>query len=484
MKDRSVWSPIHFWGVPKHARSVKQVKLGMEHGQMETKMVSRVGSILLGLAVIATFVASSDAQARQRSQKPAAPSGPRLDYRQEKELKDAIGYLDEVEGTLNAIDEKTKGMQVGDASVPMQDVQNYVATKDKCVQRLGYAETRLTKLPADHPNVKPELERMAKLKEQLAATEKRLNELSGALGKVVEQGASAGYKADFARLKEIAQMFGEPQDLQTHPQRAIETIRQMPAAKKERERIEQTYANLLKQETAESRNMAGVLHHFDDNFGRYEQATNAYAAEAPAAIQDDIDQVLKMADDAVKNQRHLYFGEQGGVKQRLGIAQTHYDVFAAIAPDSAATVTAKQNLDAARAKVKEMKASLNDAIVAANNVPEETYSGADKAQLIELVKKKWSESGVASPVLKVGINSQQWQRNTRWEWNRSNAWEKVDKSFIQGHVIVKQDDKTAVIHYVNLVKDHLANDQITAHFFEDPKLEPDVSRKLAAAKVK
>jgi len=66
-------------------------------------------------------------------------------------------------------------------------------------------------------------------------------------------------------------------------------------------------------------------------------------------------------------------------------------------------------------------------------------------------------SGITSPVLKVGINSQNWQRSTRWEWNRSNAWEKVDKSHVQGFVIVKQDDKTELLIFVTpkIVKDTL-----------------------------
>ena len=114
-----------------------------------------------------------------------------------------------------------------------------------------------------------------------------------------------------------------------------------------------------------------------------------------------------MGDDAVKNKRPLYFGDNGGVKQHLNWAQKRYAILAAIKPDAAETAAEKKKLDDAQTKVKEMKASLTDSIIENNKVPPEQYNGPDKAQLIELVKKKWSESGVKGDVLKIGINSRQ-----------------------------------------------------------------------------
>ncbi len=109
--------------------------------------------------------------------------------------------------------------------------------------------------------------------------------------------------------------------------------------------------------------------------------------------------------------------------------------------------------------------------------PAEQCNGADKEELIALVKAKWAEASVDAEVLKMGINSTDWRRDTRWEY-ASKTWSKVDQSRIQGFVIVKAGDDMAVVHYINLVKDHMAGDKITAWNLDDPKAEPDVSQKL------
>jgi hypothetical protein len=278
-------------------------------------------------------------------------------------------------------------------------------------------------------------------------------------------------------------MYANPGVIEAQPATAVDIIMQMGPAKAERRRIADKYVDLLKQTTQEARDMNGALNHFDKVFGEFEQKLNQFAGNAPAAIDADIEEALKMGRDAVEHKRHMYFGENGGVAQRLGWAWTKLRLLEAAAPGSPQTVAAKRRLDSAEKEVKSMQASLLDAIVQSNQPPVETYQGSDKDRLIGLVKTKWAESGVAAPVLKMGINSQNWRRETRWEW-RTSAWYKVDISRIQGFVIVKLDDKLAGIHYINLVKDHLAGDRIDAYFFNDPKEELDVLYKLPAANVK
>jgi hypothetical protein len=289
---------------------------------------------------------------------------------------------------------------------------------------------------------------------------------------------------EFERLREMGQSFGNPQILNTQPESAIELIKQMAPAKAERQRLATKYAEALKQKSRDADQKNRVLRYFDGQFGNFEKAVNDFAAAAPEQINKDVDDALKMGQEAVANKRPLYFGEKGGVRQHLTWAQTRCNVLAAIAPDSADTAAAKKKIEAANEQVKQMKASLNDAIIGSNTVPTDQYKGADKAQLVELVKSKWKESGVAGDVLKSGINSRDWTRDTYWRFNGTDTFNKEDKSKLQGFVVVKTDDKLATVHYINLVKDHLASDQVTTYFFEDPKAEADVSRKILLKSIK
>lgn len=409
----------------------------------------------------------------------------KLPYQQAQLLKDAKYYLDQSEGLLEAIDQKIGPMKVGDPSVQLRDVQTILNTTDKVAQYLKNADSRFKQLPADHPDVKAQADRYAALKPRLDANVSKATELKKGLDGIVNQGGTAEWKADFERLREINQMFGDPQILQTQPERAIDVIRQIPAVKAERARIAEKYGALMQQNTPESRDMKGVLNYFDERFGGFDRACQQFAAEAPAGIRKEISDATKMGEGAVAEKKHAFFGEGGGVAQQLGFAQTRLDVFSAIAPDSAEVAACKNELAAARENLKQMSASLQDNIIAANKVPNQTYSGGDIPALVAMIEAQWKEAGLPNEVLKTGINSTEWRRDTRWEWSSaSKAWQKYDKSKLQGFIIIKRDDTRASVHYVNFLRNHLANDSVTAYWFNDPKEELSVTYLMLLSNVK
>lgn len=411
----------------------------------------------------------------------AFSAAPKLDYRQEQSLKDATYYLDQVENLVANIEQRTKDAKPGDASIQESKVKSWVEWKNKADQYMTNTGNRLKQLPADNPKVKEQADRATKFAASLELQGKKLEEIQKGLSGVLAQGEGAGYKADFDRLKEINQTFANPQVIESNPKRAIEIIQQMEPAKAEHRRLMEKYADLLKQDS--SKDLRAVLAYFDQVYPKFEHRTKDFAASAPAAIDKDITEATEMAKSAVAEKKFLFFKETGGVAQRLSWAQTKLDIFTAI--DETAAAPSKQKLESARAEIAKMRQSLDDAIIAANDPPPDQYNGPDKAELLKIVKDKWATSGVDAPVLKVGINSKDWQRDTQWVWQRTGKyWYKIDASKSQGHVIVKLDDKTAVVHYIDLYKDHLKNDAISASFFDDPKAAVEVDRKLAVGKVK
>jgi hypothetical protein len=409
--------------------------------------------------------------------------GKALNYQQEKLLKDAVSYLDEAENYITQLEGRIKDLKVGDSSVPIENVKSWLNYAKTSSERLEYAKNRFDQLPADNAEVKPELDRLAPLTESLAKVDAKLKELEAGLMKVVQQGEGSGFQADFDRLREITQTYGDPQLIQRRPEAAIEVIKQMAAVKAERQRIAEKYADLLKQNTNHSEQMQGTLRYFDDTFRQFEQATQDYASRAPAEIDGNVAQAIQMGKDASANQNPAFFGPQGGVTEQLGYAQARLDVFTAIAPDTPQVKQSAEKLAAARVEVDQMQAALLEQIVQNNQPPAEPYSGPDKDQLVEIIKTKWTESGVTAEVLKIGINSQNWQRDVYWEWDGTDTWNKTDKSRIQGFVIVRLNDTLAATYHVNLVKDHLSSDRIDAYFFDDPKSEPIVLRKFPLDKL-
>lgn len=407
-----------------------------------------------------------------------------LGYQQRQLLKDAEGYLDEVEGTLQAITQKLSTMQSGGV-VQMQDVQSCVSAKDRVVQRMDYANTRFKQLPAGNADVKEQLDRLPALQKSLAEVTAKIDGLRGGAQAALDQGNNPGYQADFNRLREIAVMYADPQILQSQLERAANVASQMPAVRAERTNIAQKYAALLQQSAPQSRELQGVLNHFDSQFGEFDRAVQQYKAQMYDKMNADIDELLRLGNEGVKEERPGYFGETGGVNSSLIVIDRKFALMSALAPEAPQTAAARQRIDSARQQLAAMKAKLNDAIVAGNNLPNDSYSGQDKADLINLVKSKWSQSGNAKTILKVGINSNDWQRDAFWEWrSTASAWYKTDRSRIQGYVLVQGNEKEAHAYYINISKDHLNNDSLAASFFNDPRAEVDVTYRMLMSKVR
>jgi hypothetical protein len=408
----------------------------------------------------------------------------RLDYKQEKLLKDAESYLDEAEGISKDLAEQIKNWRVGDSSIQIGTVENYITSKNTAVQRIGYANNRFKELPATNANVKKQVDRVKPLQEAIAASEKKLDEVHQSLKGVVAQGSGAGYKADFARLKEITQMFGNTQVFNTYPDGAITICSQMAPVKAERERMAKKYADLLKQQTGESEQMNSVLRYFDEQFGNFEKAANEYASESPGAIDQAVDENVKTAKEAAAEKKLGFFGPHGGINSSFKQTEVRYNVLASIQPNSPQTAAARKKIDDGVAQVKQIRASLDDQLLATNRPPEDQYNGADKQQMLDAIKAKWSQSGVAGDVLKSGINSSEWKRDAYWRFDGTDTFHKTDLGKSQGYVVVKTDDKIATVYYINLTMDHLANDKIEAFFFVDTNNQPHVTRNFLVTNVK
>jgi len=198
--------------------------------------------------------------------------------------------------------------------------------------------------------------------------------------------------------------------------------------------------------------MNSVLRYFDEQFGTFEKAANQYASEAPREIDNKVAETVKMAQAAAAEKKMGFFGPYGGIKSNLDQTEVRYRMLAALRPDAPETKVARKKLDDGYAQVKQVRASLDNDILASNRVPDDQFNGADKQQMLEIVKAKWSQSGVAGDVLKSGINSSDWKRDTYWRFDGTSTFYKTDLSKAQGYIVVKTDDKIATVYYINLTR--------------------------------
>src|SRR6187402_546714 len=117
-------------------------------------------TLIIALALIIGVPTFTLAQAQKAAQKPAnANTEKPLDYKQQKDLDDAIGYIDVGEGVSKQLDEKTKDWKVGDPNLNAATIKNYSDSTADALRRIGFAEDRFKKLPKDHSKVKAEIER-------------------------------------------------------------------------------------------------------------------------------------------------------------------------------------------------------------------------------------------------------------------------------------------------------------------------------------
>ncbi len=431
--------------------------------------MKRRSARLLSIGIVLTAASLTHAQTK-------------LNYKQEQDLKDTVFYLDEVENITTQIADALGKWKPGDASVPINQVKARIEWKEQAVKKLGYAEERLKRLP-EHEKVKPERARAVTQKSLLVEQEKKLNEINEKLTGVVNQGEGEAYKADFDRLREINQMFANEQIIQTHPDKAIEIIKQISAVKTERARIAEKYADLLKQPTNTARDMNGVLRYFDEVFGRFDNTAQAFRQQAPSDIDARMNKIMEMGKTAVENNRPGYFGPTGGIASELENARVQIALLSAFDPNAPVAKDAAAKLEDTKKKVAQIGKDFETAVINSNRVPDEQYSGPDKQELIALIKDKFAKEGTGGEVLKVGMNSQGWSRDTRWEWNNS-GWYKIDKSRTQGFVVYKLNEEMAAVTYIWISKDHLSNDRISTYFWDDVKTEPAARQKILLKNVK
>lgn len=398
----------------------------------------------------------------EEAEKPAAPPAaapPRLDYKQEELLKNANWYLRETNSYADKAAAVVAQLDGGDSKPVHRDVvlalENIEAGKKKHALAVDY----INQLPAEHPKVKEAADAVNQAGDRLGALASRLSAADTELGKLAGIGNYPDYDKDVELLGDFVRRYYDFNQAAQQPEQLALVIAEDGQVLAEIQRIAKAYLPLVEQKTAEGERIERQFNYFQEKRGAFAAALIDYKNGLPAQFEADIQEAMSIAEQGVAEQKPLFFGKDSGIEQRLGWAEQKLIVLRAFSEEEAKPYV--DRLAEARGQVKQMAKALEGKIIQENTLPPNRYTDGDRDALIELAKEAWSRQQADAEVLTACIPSQAWERSTRWEWS-AGAFSKVDKSHIQVQLIVKHDDKLAVIRPVNLYKNHLKGDTINA----------------------
>lgn len=434
------------------------------------------------LADMELAIAELEAKLRGGTAAPADnPDGVKLNYEQEKFLKDGNYYLRELDGWAGGLEDLVTKMNAAEDKdlLDHRVFVNAMATIEKARQRQGFIADNLAKLPADGRGVPALAEGLAKATARVDAAEKALAPVHARLQEIINPATYPQLQADITRLGELSGMYNNPTVFQSDPTRAIEPIKQSAAARAEMMRVAEAYKLLMAQQTELGKRVQGAVNGFIHNYKAFGEAAMAYKAELPGLIDAHLAETTKLADEAVAEQKPAFF--QGGIPQQLDFAREKIEVLAVLDADAAAAAQAK--FDATVASLREKESGLRELIVTTNPLPPDRYAGADRAALEAKAVETWKAVQPDAQVLAIRFPAEAWERRTTWQLIHT-TWYREDISRLQAQLILKHDDRLAVIRPINLRMNHDKGDTITAFPMDELKDELIPARFLLLDKVK
>lgn len=397
--------------------------------------------------------------------KPAPPAaeGVKLDYKQEKLLKDARFHLNELEGFNKKLAAwATKAAAVKDKStIQWSDAQAIGELVAKAKTRVEYSGNAIKQLPGNGRGVAEQAGRRSILSEQLAGEMKKIQPIYAYLAKLVNPSTYPTLAADLQRMRGLSQIYSDTGVLTRDAEQSAAAIKQGPAAWAEFQKFAKVYGPLSNQTSEFGKQVRGAGMGFANRYKAFATAVQETKNSLPPQIDQHLANAAKDADVAVAQKKPLFF--TGGVKQKMDWARDKTALLAAVDEPAGKQYDAK--IAAAEANIKKKQELLRDDIIAANRMPNDNYSHPDRKVIEAKAIAEWKKREPNAKILAVRMPVENWKRK-RTLWLRDRTITETDASHLQVQLIVQHDAKLAVIRPINLSKDHTMNDQLKASPFD------------------
>lgn len=433
-----------------------------------------------GGAAMASLQARIDGKTTQPTTPDQTPTV-KLDYRQEESLKNAKFILREIESHTIGVEKVVAEVKPVEDKTKINHrlIQQAINSIAFVRQRSEFMANHMKNVPANGTGAAPVNDAWKTAMASIDASEKILAPIHKQLGELINPASHPQFEADLKRISELAGQYGDVQQFARNREQAGALVLQAQATKNEVDRVGKAYAILIQQKTDQGERLVKMQAYFAEQFSAFTTTAEAQKKSLPDEIRTHLTEVNRMADQAVREEKPAFFA--GGIPQVLAFADEKLALYAVLAPEDSKVLTA--DLAKTRADLKEKQKSLHSAIIAANTLPPDRYTGADREKISALAVATWKKQQPDAVLLTVRIPSEQWTRSTLWRYENM-AWHLIDRSTLQAQLIVKHEGDLAVIRPVNLSIDHLSGDKLTAGAMDDIKDELIPQRLLPQAKVK
>ncbi len=398
-------------------------------------------------------------------------AGVKLDYRQEESLKNARFNLRDLKGRvqpLTELVEQAKGVD-DKTTLDHRIIAQGIATVADARRRAGFVQDHLDALPNNGAGVAPVAKELADTVQVIDACEAFLSPIHQQLSEILNPHRYPELNADTTRLDDLASMFPAEQLIDVMRIQAAEAFKQAPAAAAEHDRVVTKYGLLMRQRTREGELLNQASRSFLSSYQAYLEAVERQKAKLPGEITGHLAEARDIGRQAVEEQKPLFF--TGGVVQNMDFARDKLAFLKAIDPDGAKAADAE--FAKTEVALKEAQEALRETIIQTNTLPADNYTNDDRGDIEEWAKQAWRERKPKAKILAVRVPSSEWKHEVMWRYS-SGTWHKIDRSRIQAQLIVQHDERLATIQPIDLWKNHLSNDQVTAYPFweEDAELPP------------
>jgi hypothetical protein len=267
-----------------------------------------------------------------RGTSPPPAGGVKLDYRQEAALKDAQFFLREVEGHANAAAEAAKQVEKATDKQALDHrlIAGAMGNISTAEGRVANINTRLASLPAEGAGVAELAAAVKTQEESLRASAAVLTPVHGMFVKALDPANYPEFDADLRRLGELAQMYGNPQLLQSDMPRAAVVVKEAPAAAEEAARTSKKYALLMAQKTDAGVRIGSAAQYFEKQLGAFAAAAAQTREGLPKAIDDDLARVDQLVKQAVDEKKPAFFS--GGIPSAMERGKEKLTLYAVRAP--------------------------------------------------------------------------------------------------------------------------------------------------------
>lgn len=292
-------------------------------------------------------------------------------------------------------------------------------------------------------------------------------------GQRAEQKRLAAYKA--------AQAVPAPELVGKQPDKDMEALELLRPMREHLDDLEKEFADGIRSGNQPYRNLVSTIAYIRERLMAFESSMKSYASVE--SITRDVEHVKKMLNMAIQNQAPAYFQVGNDISNRQQSIALRLRVLEKLSTNSPELKQSQKIAKMLANEVQKSQRSLLDSILQLNQLPIDNYQKADRAELLKLVKETWLMSQPTEKPIQVGLIGSDWTRTKKWEIQNRTLYE-VDRSRLQGYVVVAHDEKTVALRHVQINRDHINNEKTTAWNLSDVQAPPTPNELILKSKLK